>query len=135
MTQNQRAYIVQSEHDEELFMLYLATRRRGLHEHEGAEARREDARRDEGLRAQQLARVVACTLRQLREETHLTRAGAEALIATTRDAALDLVPGSEATYNLVLAPRFARLLDQRFGSTPRGPGARVLPFRARRGDH
>jgi hypothetical protein len=40
---------------------------------------------------------------------------------------LELFPGKEDVFELVLAPRFARLLDEFCAP----PGARVLPFRRR----
>ena len=59
---------------------------------------------------------------------------AEKLISATRRRALELFPGKEETFDLILAPRFARLMDE--FATPRSRGARVLPFQkppARRG--
>jgi hypothetical protein len=91
----------------------------------------EDARRDEAWRSELLARVVDCTVRQLRDDLRMTRVRAAALVDTARLAALDLFPGSEATYNLLLAPRFTRLLDERFGPSVDARVAVVLPFRRR----
>ncbi len=76
-------------------------------------------------------------LRLLRTQVDLTcaliaqsansRAEAEALAAATRRRALTLFPDKGAVFDLVIAPRFARLIDERFGEPPsRG---RVLPFR------
>ena len=42
----------------------------------------------------------------------LTRAEAEALVAATRGRALALFPDRAETFDLILAPRFARLLDE-----------------------
>jgi hypothetical protein len=56
----------------------------------------------------------------------LPRAEAERLVAGLREQALALFPGQDQTFDLILAPRFARLLDE-FGEA--SPGARVLPFR------
>jgi hypothetical protein len=89
----------------------------------------EDARHDEASRAELLARIVECTVRELRDD-RMTRVRAAALVDTARLAVLDLFPGSEATYNLLLAPRFARLLDERFGRVESRP-ASILPFRLR----
>jgi hypothetical protein len=52
----------------------------------------------------------------------LSRLEAEALVAATRRRALELFPDKESTYELILAPRFARLMREFV------PAARVLPF-------
>ena len=91
-----------------------------------------EARTLEAHCAETLACIVDCTVYGLRNDKRLTRTTAEILIATARDAALDLFPGSEAVYNLVLAPRFARLLEERFGPVEKAQPANVLSFRARR---
>ena len=55
----------------------------------------------------------------------LSRAEAEDLVAAARRQALDLFPDKEGTYDLVLAPRFARLMNEFVGPPiPR----KVLPF-------
>jgi uncharacterized protein len=56
----------------------------------------------------------------------LTRAEGEALVAATRSRVLELFPDKAETFDLILAPRFARLLDAYTR------GARVLPFRSPR---
>ena len=58
----------------------------------------------------------------------LSRREAEELVAAARRRALELFPEKESTYELVLAPRFARLMDEFVG--PAGE-RRVLPFRPR----
>ena len=42
----------------------------------------------------------------------MTRAEAEDLVAAARRRALELFPDKAATYDLILAPRFARLMDE-----------------------
>jgi hypothetical protein len=42
----------------------------------------------------------------------LTMPEAEALVAATRKRALELFPDKESTYELILAPRFARLIRE-----------------------
>jgi hypothetical protein len=42
----------------------------------------------------------------------LTRAEAEDLVAAARRRVLELFPGKEETYELILAPRFARLMEE-----------------------
>ena len=54
----------------------------------------------------------------------LSRPEAEALVNATRRQALALFPDKQATYDLILAPRFARLMAE-FVVPER---ARVLPF-------
>ena len=58
----------------------------------------------------------------------LPRAEAEALVAATRQRALALFPDKAPTFDLVLAPRFARLLDE-CAAEPAATRGRVLPFR------
>ncbi|HEY8231755.1 MAG TPA: hypothetical protein VIJ10_03735 [Vicinamibacteria bacterium] len=65
----------------------------------------------EQWRADRLRRTVdvACALlRQARPP----RGEAEALVAFVRARALELFPGREDVWTLVLAPRFARILDE-----------------------
>lgn len=79
---------------------------------------------EEQRRADRLRRMmdVACAvLRQGR----LTRAEGEAVVALAREQALGLFPGKDDVFDLVLAPRFSRILDE--FCPP--PAARVLPFR------
>ena len=47
------------------------------------------------------------------------------MVAFTRTRVLELFPGKEDVFELVLAPRFARILDE-FCASPR---VRILPFR------
>jgi hypothetical protein len=58
----------------------------------------------------------------------MSRTEAEDLVAGVRRQALELFPGKEETFDLVLAPRFARLMDEFAGQLHR---ARVLPFSTR----
>jgi len=78
---------------------------------------------EEQGRADRLRRavdVVCAVLRQGR----LPRAEAEALVADARRRALELFPGKEDVFDLVLAPRFRRILDE----FCRPASGRVLPF-------
>jgi hypothetical protein len=64
---------------------------------------------------------------------------AEALVAATRRRALELFPGKEDTFDLILAPRFARLIREFIGPAPpanvqpriHDGGRGLLPFRRR----
>ena len=58
----------------------------------------------------------------------LTREEAEDIVATARKCVLDLFPDKEDTFELILAPRFERLMNEFVG--PRVP-RRILPFRPR----
>jgi hypothetical protein len=81
---------------------------------------------DEERRARRLRLVVDITCNVLMQ-AHLTREEAEDVVATARKCALDLFPGKEDTFDLILAPRFQRLMDEFVGpALPR----RVLPFRS-----
>jgi len=79
---------------------------------------------EEQRRADRLRRTVDVACAVLRQG-RLTRAEGEALVAGTRRRAIELFPGKEAVFDLVLAPRFRRILDEFCAR----PGARVLPFR------
>lgn len=59
----------------------------------------------------------------------LSRLEAEALVAATRRRAVALFPGKEHVFDLVLAPRLQRIIDE---VLPVPPPARVLPFPGRR---
>ncbi len=85
----------------------------------GPEAIAEEQRRLDRLR--RLVDVTSAVLRQ----AALSRAEAEALVGTAREEALALFPDKASVFDLVLAPRFQRILDERW---PRETG-RLLPFR------
>lgn len=92
----------------------------GVTEGERAAAIAEESRRLRYLRA--IVDLTTCILMQGR----VTRSEAEALVAATRQRALELFPDKEGTYELILAPRFARLMNEfvRPAAAPR----KVLPF-------
>jgi hypothetical protein len=79
---------------------------------------------EEQRRADRLRRAVDVACAVLRQG-HLTREEAQAIVAVARAQALSLFPGKDDVFDLVLAPRFARILDE----SGRRPAARVLPFR------
>ncbi len=88
-----------------------------------------DAIAEEQRRLDRLRRLVDVTCAVLRQ-ARLSRPEAEGLVAHTRREALGLFPDKAGVFDLVLAPRFRRILDERWPSA-RG---RVLPFdRGRRG--
>jgi hypothetical protein len=75
---------------------------------------------EEARRARQL-RVIVDLASSVIAQGGLSRAEAEALVAATRRRALELFPGKEQTFELVLAPRFARLIRE-FAVDPPPPG-------------
>jgi hypothetical protein len=82
------------------------------------------AEADERRRLRLLRTVVDLTTNVL-AQGRMTRPEAEALVAATRRQALELFPDKASTYDLILAPRFARLMDE-FATLP---AANVVPFR------
>ena len=93
---------------------------------DGDEAGRREAIAEESRRLRLLRTVVDLTCNVLAQQP-MGRAEAEALVAAARTRVLELFPDKEATYELILAPRFARLVDEFAGKAP----ARVLPFSRR----
>ena len=79
---------------------------------------------EEQRRADRLRRTVDVACAVLRQGG-FTRAEGEAVVALARVQALELFPGRGDVFDLVLAPRFRRVLDE---FCPQ-PGGRVLPFR------
>ena len=79
---------------------------------------------EEQRRADRLRRAVDVACALLRQG-RLTRVEGEAVVAAARERALSLFPGKDEVFDLVLAPRFARILDE----FCRPPSARVLSFR------
>ena len=69
-----------------------------------------DAAEDD-RRARQL-RVIVDFTSSVIVQGGLSLAEAEALVAATRRRALELFPGKEDTFDLILAPRFARLIRE-----------------------
>jgi hypothetical protein len=66
---------------------------------------------EEQARADRLRRAVDVACAVLRQGG-LSRAEAEALVADTRRFALGLFPGKEDVFDLVLAPRFRRIVEE-----------------------
>jgi hypothetical protein len=93
---------------------------------------------EEQARADRLRRTVDVACAVLRQG-RLSRAEAEALVADTRRRALALFPGKEGVFDLVLAPRFRRIVEEfctrgtPASARPEGSElslrGRVLPFR------
>lgn len=66
---------------------------------------------EEQARAYRLRRTVDVACAVLRQG-RLSREEAEALVAATRRRALELFPGKEDVFDLVLAPRFRRIVEE-----------------------
>ena len=79
---------------------------------------------EERRRVRELRVAVDLTTALLRQAP-LGRDEAVRIVNATRGRALKLFPGAEGTFDLILAPRFRRFIDERFG---RQAGAEVLPF-------
>lgn len=86
---------------------------------------------EERRRVRELRTSVDLACAVLRQE-RLSRAEADDLVAALRGRALELFPGKGHVFDLVLAPRLQRILDEVY---PVPPPARVLPFRGRRRKH
>jgi hypothetical protein len=86
---------------------------------------------DERRRVRELRTSVDLTCAVL-QQGRLSRAEADELVAAVRRRALELFPDKGHVFDLVLAPRLQRILDEVF---PVPPPARVLPFRGRRRKH
>ena len=91
------------------------------------DAEAESALADEKRRLRQLRMVVDLTCNVLMQG-RLQRDEAENLVAAARRSALELFPDKEETYELILAPRFARLVREFAYTEKRAP---VAPFRPR----
>lgn len=78
---------------------------------------------EEQRRARELRTLVDLACAVLRQGG-LDRSEGEALVAATKHRALELFPDKEDVFDLVLAPRFRRILEE--GTA--GKGARVLRF-------
>jgi len=83
-----------------------------------------DVEGDERRRLRMLRMVVDLTTSVL-VQGRMTRPEAEALVAAARRRALELFPDKASTFDLILAPRFARLLNE-FAVPATG---KVVPFR------
>jgi hypothetical protein len=81
---------------------------------------------EEQARADRLRRTVDVACAVLRQG-RLSRAEAEALVADTRRRALALFPGKEEVFDLVLAPRFRRIMDEFCTPCSRGTPASARP--------
>jgi hypothetical protein len=91
------------------------------------EAERSQAVAEEQARARRLRVIVDLTTAVLMQG-RLTRDEARDLVSAVRQRALELFPDKGDTYDLILAPRFERLIREFVEPPP--ASARVLPFRS-----
>jgi hypothetical protein len=70
---------------------------------------------DEKRRARQLKTIVDFTTHLIAQQP-MSREEAESLVAATRRRALELFPDKANVFDLVIAPRFARLIDEFVGA-------------------
>lgn len=77
---------------------------------------RDDLLRDEERRIRRLRRAVDLALAALRTAS-ISRAEAEEIAAHTRQVALRLFPDKAEVFDLVIAPRLERAIDERFPTT------------------
>ncbi len=82
-----------------------------------------EALAEEQRRLDRLRRLVDVTCAVLRQ-AELTRREAEELVAAARGQALGLFPDKGEVFDLVIAPRFGRILDERWPAR----GGRLLRF-------
>jgi hypothetical protein len=83
-----------------------------------------DAQADDEPRRLRVLKTVVDLTTNVLTQGRMTRAEAEALVAATRRRVLELFPDKAETYDLILAPRFARLMEEFAAPRPR----KVLPF-------
>jgi hypothetical protein len=93
-----------------------------------ADETRAEAILEERRRARHLRAILDLTAALLAQQP-MSREEAEALVAATRRQALALFPDKGDVFDLVIAPRYARLIADRV--KPQRPTARILPFRRR----
>ena len=74
-----------------------------------------DALRLENLKIRRLRLLVDLVSSVLRQNDDMPLAEAVKLVSGVRTHALALFPGKERTYDLLYAPRFARILREKYG--------------------
>jgi hypothetical protein len=87
----------------------------------------QEALAEERARLRQLRAIVDLTTSVL-HQGRLDRREADALVAAARGRILELFPDKSGAYEIILAPRFARLVDEFAPRPRRAATARVLPF-------
>jgi hypothetical protein len=70
---------------------------------------------EEKKRARRMRWIVDLALAELYQDSNLSLEDARRLVLNTKQAVLKLFPGKEGTFNLILLPRFERVLFERWG--------------------
>jgi len=78
-----------------------------------------DAVRVESLKIRRL-RVTVDLVCNLLRQSDLPLTESVRLVQAVRKSALELFPGKERTFDLIYAPRFARILREKYGIEPEG---------------
>jgi len=76
----------------------------------------ENSVREENRRVRYLRFLVDLSLVSIQQE-ELSREKAERVVEDVKQAACNLFPGKEATFELIYRPRFQRVIQERFGVT------------------
>lgn len=82
-----------------------------------------EALREEEKRLRRLRFIVDLNQAVLMQQTDLTLREAFEIMKSVKQAALSLFPDKESVYNLIYAPRFRRIIRERFviqGGLPKG---------------
>ncbi|MGZ4816916.1 MAG: hypothetical protein ACXVZV_15995 [Terriglobales bacterium] len=69
---------------------------------------------DENRRLRRLQIMMSMVMQVISEQSDLTVEEASELVASSRNAALNLFPGKELAYDLIYKPRLQRLMNERF---------------------
>lgn len=95
----------------------------------------DEAVREENRRLRRLRLLVDLTLSRLYQDPHLTFLEALEAVETCRDVALALFPGKETAFELIVRPRFERVIMTRWPhALPEEAGARWRISRETRED-
>lgn len=70
---------------------------------------------EERKRLRRLQLMISLAMNTIRQDPQMPVEEASELIAAARRAALNLFPGKELTYDLIYAPRFQRLMKEKYG--------------------
>lgn len=80
------------------------------------EERRQRLIEEEKKKMRRLRFLVDLTTNVLYQDSSLTLEDARQLVNSTEKAILNMFPGKEQTFNIVLLPRFERILYERWGA-------------------
>jgi len=77
-----------------------------------------DSLREENRKIRRLKMMVSLGLSLISQE-RLSRREAEQIVESIRRTALRMFPGKDTTWEIVYAPRFKRVIEERWGRTSR----------------